>query len=116
MYHDEKVTKAFSHVNVLHQSLIFPKTMTDSHPETKQRIVIIKCPIHSQPPHGTRVKVDSGLSYDQLWGHRGVRVASVEQLDDPQQPAGLVRPVQEAVDQEDHRQCRACLLSHDGSL
>lgn len=47
--------------------------------------------------HCTRVKVDSGLSNDQLGGHRGFRVASVEQLGDIQQPAGLVRPVEEAV-------------------
>lgn len=48
--------------------------------------------------HCTRVKGDSGLSYDQLGGHRGVTVVSVEQLGDLQQPAGLIRPVKEAVD------------------
>lgn len=34
--------------------------------------------------HVTRVKVDSGLSYDQLRGHRGLRVMPVEQPGDLQ--------------------------------
>lgn len=49
-------------------------------------------------PHCTRVKVDPGLPYDQLGGHRSIRMASVEQLGDLQQPARLVCPIKEAVD------------------
>lgn len=58
----------------------------DTSSQTKQRL---KC---------TGVEVYSGLPYDQLWRDGNARVKPVEQLGDPQQPAGLVCPVEETVD------------------
>lgn len=84
-----------------------------------------KCPLPSQVAangaggagqSGTCVGGQASLADEQLRADGRAGMQAVQRLGDPQQPAGRVQPVQEAVNQEHHGRGRAAVPHQDGGL